>query len=214
MSHPFVNIHTHNNRRNDEISVFSLSLGESESHVVPSAPYSAGVHPWAVGKVNLAEALGCLEHLDIVAIGEIGLDFSVKEADRDLQIAVFKAQLDIAAQRELPVVIHCVRALDQILAILRNYRLKAVIFHSFIGSSQQAKAVIDQNYYISLSGRSFDSPKTVAAIKHAPLDRLFLETDAAHVDIKHIYDIAAVEMGADAELLEKTIYNNYKTIFE
>lgn len=211
MTYPYINIHTHKQRAG-EMSIFSYSLGEG--FPTPPSPYSAGIHPWSVSKVALDEVLQQLHAANVVAIGEIGLDFSVDNFDRELQISVFKAQLEIAVERVLPVIIHCVRATELMLQILKNYKLKNVIFHSFIGSREQAKEIVKLDYYISLSGNSLQSRKTIESLAVIPVDKLFLETDATQITIEEIYALAAVKMNVTVEFLKEKLYSNYKTIFE
>lgn len=209
MHYPFVNIHTHGDDR-CEVSIFSHSIGEG--YPTPLTPYSAGIHPWAVNRVDIEASISILQRADIVAVGEIGLDFAVKDADRQTQTMVFERQLAIAEQRQLPVIVHCVRAVTQTLEILGRYTLPSVIFHSFIGSGEQVKDIVNAGYYISLSDRSLNSLKTVAAIPVIPLEKLFLETDASTVSIEGVYVRMAEISAIPLDILREQLYKNYKTI--
>ena len=99
---------------------------------------AGGLHPWqAATGVIPSEA----EILSADAVGEIGLDKAC-EVDFEQQRAVFEAQLRLAEQHKKPVVVHCVRAFEEVISALEKFTLKAVIFHGFIGSQEQAARAV------------------------------------------------------------------------
>lgn len=120
----------------------------------------------------------------VVAIGETGLDFHYdfsKEAD---QKRVFRLHLRLAAELNLPVIIHCRKAFDETVAILADFpNLDKVVFHCFSGSAEQAKIVLDKGYLISFTGvvTFKNAEKTRTAALSIPLDRLMLETDCPYM---------------------------------
>ena len=123
MTAPWVNIHTH------RPTGLCIELR------------AAGIHPWKVaasGAGGLGRALDELDReLDgAQAVGEIGLDLAcgVPLAQQE---ELFRAQLELAERRGLPVVLHCVRAFEPVMKELERHHLRAVIFHGFIGSPQQ-----------------------------------------------------------------------------
>lgn len=188
----YIDIHTHNPRE-DVVS-----------------PTMAGIHPWlAESKVELPDFAQC----DIV--GETGLDY-VCQVDRELQKRLFREHLAGAIEANKPVVLHVVRAVDDVLKILAEYRpLRGVVFHGFIGSWQQAERCIERGYYLSFGARSLRSPKTCEVIAKMPHDLLFCETDAEHDkgNIEQIYSEVAKLRGVSIEELTKSIEENYNTIF-
>lgn len=193
MTSPYVNIHTH--RPTGE----GIELR------------TAGVHPWDADR-EAAETLG--ERLaKAQAVGEIGLDF-VRGAERDAQFAALRAQLQLACERGLPVVLHCVRAFEPLMRELAACEPRAVIFHGFIGSPEQARQALARGYYLSFGERTFASPKTCAALRETPLDRLFLETDDSPVRIETIYEQAAEAKGVTIDTLRDAAWANYRRIFE
>ena len=171
-------------------------------------PQAVGIHPWMAEKEAFDEAIFDNE----VAIGEIGLDFAC-DVNRDTQERVFRAQLAQAEKRNLPVILHCVRAFEPIMKILAEYRLRAVIFHGFIGSVQQAKRAIDAGHYLSFGPNAFRSPKTIAALQSTPENRLFAETDDSGEAIENVYSKIAQTRGISVEELKEIIENNYNKIF-
>lgn len=188
----YIDIHTHNPRE-DVVS-----------------PTMAGIHPWlAESKVELPDFAQC----DIV--GETGLDY-VCQVDRELQKRLFREHLAGAIEANKPVVLHVVRAVDDVLKILAEYRpLRGVVFHGFIGSWQQAERCIERGYYLSFGARSLRSPKTCEVIAKVPQNYLFCETDAEHDkgNIEQIYSEVAKLRGVSIEELTKSIEENYNTIF-
>ena len=91
---------------------------------------AVGIHPWHALIGSLAEVEPQAPAAD--AIGEIGLDYAC-DVPREVQLTVFRAQLALAERMEKPVVLHCVRAFDDVMKVVGEYRLRAVIFHGFIG---------------------------------------------------------------------------------
>ena len=169
-----------------------------------------GVHPWnsTTGDIAAVEDYALMAD----AIGEIGLDFAC-EVPHEVQISVFRAQLAIAERLKKPVVLHCVRAFEEAMRILRDYRLKGVIFHGFIGSIEQAKRAVAEGYYLSFGERTFRSPKTIEALRATPLSHLFVETDESTTSIEEIYArIAELRHITLAELVATT-EENFNRIF-
>lgn len=171
---------------------------------------TAGVHPWDADAQAVA-ALGA-QLGDAQAVGETGLDF-VRGADRAMQLAALRAQLLLARERGLPVVLHCVKAFEPLMRELAACQPRAVIFHGFIGSPQQARQALARGYYLSFGERTFSSPKSVAALRETPLQQLFLETDDSPVPIGEIYTRAAEAKGIPVEVLQRATQENYERIF-
>lgn len=192
MTDRFVNIHTHRpTGRGIELR-------------------TAGIHPWDAGKEDVSTLVPLLG--GVQAIGETGLDF-VRGADRAVQLAAFRAQLALARERQMPVILHCVRAFEPVMRELDACRPRAVIFHGFIGSPEQARRAVGKGYYLSFGQRAFASPKTLESLRETPLSRLFLETDDSDVPIEEIYARAAGVKGIAQEELQRATLENYERIF-
>ena len=190
---PYVNIHTHRPTGS------GIELR------------TEGVHPWDAD-MQLVATLG--EQLsDAQAVGETGLDF-VHGPSREVQTEALRAQLRLARERGLPVVLHCVRAFEPLMRELAACEPRAVIFHGFIGSPEQARRALAKGYFLSFGERAFASPKTLAALRETPLSQLFLETDDIPVPIEEIYARAAEARGVPTEVLQRATLANYERIFE
>lgn len=192
MTAQFVNIHTH------RPTGYGIELR------------TAGIHPWDADKEDVAALIPQLDKVQ--AVGETGLDFA-RGAGRAQQLAAFRAQLALARGHGMPVVLHCVRAFEPVMLELAACRPRAVIFHGFIGSPEQAHRALAKGYYLSFGVRAFVSPKTLEALHMTPLTQLFLETDDSDVRIEEVYARAAAVKGTTVEALKRATTENYERIF-
>ncbi len=171
---------------------------------------TVGIHPWHTLEADLSAVE--LTAVGVDAIGEIGLDFAC-DVPREEQMALFRVQLAIAERLKKAVVLHCVKAFEEVMKVLSEHRLQAVIFHGFIGSADQAQRAVRQGYYLSFGERTFRSNKTIEALRSTPLSNLFVETDESATPIEEIYEKIAELRGVSiAELMEAT-EENLKRIF-
>ena len=171
---------------------------------------TVGIHPWHALDDDISVVESAIEGVD--AVGEIGLDFAC-DTPREVQITIFRAQLAIAEQHEKPIVLHCVRAFEEVMKILSEYRLKAVIFHGFIGSVEQAQRAVAQGFYLSFGERTFRSPRTIEAMRSTPLSSLFVETDESPTPIEEIYEKIALLRGISTAELAAATEDNFRRIF-
>lgn len=171
---------------------------------------TAGVHPWYADRESVASILPQLETAQ--AVGETGLD-ALRGPDHEIQLTRLREQLALARRRGLPVVLHCVRTFEELMDEVARCEPRAVIFHGFIGSPEQARQALAKGYCLSFGERTFASPKTLAALRGTPLSQLFLETDDSPVPIAEIYARAAEAKGVPEEVLQRAILDNYKRIF-
>lgn len=120
-----------------------------------------------------------------VAVGEIGLDFQIAEADKQGQLELFKAQLALAEAAGLPVILHVRKAHDQVLGILKRMNIKGGIAHAFNGSIQQAWQYAELGFKLGFGGMlTFErSTKLRALAKKLPLEAIVLETDAPDLTV-------------------------------
>ncbi|MFN8057516.1 MAG: TatD family hydrolase, partial [Vicinamibacterales bacterium] len=114
------------------------------------------------------------------AVGEIGLDYHYDFAPRAVQLAVFEAQLAVAKREDLPVVIHCREAEDDVVAAIERAGAPRGIFHCFTGDERFARRVVSLGFHVSFSGIvTFPKAESLrAAARIVPLERLLIETDS------------------------------------
>lgn len=171
---------------------------------------TVGIHPWHALEADLSTVELAVAEVD--AIGEIGLDFAC-DVPREVQMVIFRAQLAIAERHKKAVILHCVRAFEEVMKVLSEYRLHAVIFHGFIGSVEQAQRAVAQGFYLSFGERTFHSPKTIEAMRSTPLSHLFVETDESATPIEKIYDKIAALRGISVVELATATEENFNLIF-
>ena len=154
---------------------------------------ACGVHPqnalqWNVG--SEAELCELLEHEKAVAVGEIGLDFVYDEthphhagATRAVQEQVFRAQMQIAQDLNLPVVIHNREADERLLSIVGEFENMCGVFHCFGSPIEIARRVLDAGYCLGFGGLlTFKNAPAVREVAvFCPLDRMLIETDAPYL---------------------------------
>lgn len=142
-----------------------------------------GLHPMYLPRhrpEHLAELRTWLERERPVAVGECGLDFFVEDLDPAQQQFYFDAQLRLAREFELPVIVHARRALDQVLAAIRRFAPLRGVVHSFSGSADQAKRLFDHGFLIGLGGPiTYERASRLRGLAASlPIECLLLETDA------------------------------------
>lgn len=147
--------------------------------------YSAiGIHPESVDDYSLDDLEFIRNNLGnekIIAIGEIGLDYHYTKENREEQIKLFEAQLRMAQENDMPVVIHSREATEDTLRILKKYKLKGVI-HSFSGSLETALEYIKLGYLIGINGVvTFKNCKLKDILANIPLESIILETDSPYL---------------------------------
>jgi TatD DNase family protein len=155
------------------------------AHQFPEVSFAVGLHPLDADKwqSDTAEQILSLARSDskIVAIGEMGLDF-YKADNHEQQRLVFEAQLEIAAQLDLPVIIHCrdaASAVREILAKWQQHEQIRGVMHCWGGTPEETQWFLDLGFYISFSGTvTFKSAKAIqASAAMVSSDRLLIETD-------------------------------------
>ncbi len=153
----------------------------------PSIFASVGVHPSDVTDTVMVEdeLVAWADHSKVVAIGETGLDYHYSKDTADAQVASFAAHLRAGAKLDLPVIVHSRAAQQDTLTCIKEYgsQRSAGVMHCFTESWEMAKAALDLDYYISLSGivtfKNADELRDVA--RKVPLERLLVETDSPYL---------------------------------
>ena len=147
----------------------------------------AGLHPAYVSNNNDKEIDLVVENLkkyDCVAVGEIGIDLYWEEKFLEQQEIIFKKQIELALQYNLPIVIHCREAFDHIYRILKKYskhNLKGV-FHCFTGNEEQARKIIDLNFKLGVGGIvTFKNGGLDKFLNKIDLKNIVLETDSPYL---------------------------------
>jgi len=161
--------------------------------------YALGIHPMCTGNAGEADLAalraGLEAHRDdprLVAVGEIGLDHFVPGLDREHQAGIFAAQLKLAREFELPVLLHVRRAVDSVLKQLRTRPVQGGIAHAFNGSEQQAGAFVELGFRLGFGGAlTFDRALRIRRVAAAvPIEAIVMETDAPDIAPQWLYRTA------------------------
>src|SRR5688572_2773907 len=145
---------------------------------------TAGVHPHDAKDADLDAIEALLREPKVVAVGECGLDYHYDHSPRDVQRAVFAAQVALANAHDLALVIHTRDAWDDTFDVLAAEGVPArTVFHCFTGGPEEARRCLDLGAMLSFSGiitfKTAHDLRAAAAI--CPLDRILVETDAAYL---------------------------------
>ncbi len=147
---------------------------------------AAGIHPHEAATAT-DEALAGIEslcrHKNVVALGEIGLDYRYDFSPREAQRKAFRAQMELARSLGLPAIVHDRDAHEDCLSIVREFKGVRGVFHCFSGSLETARELVRLGWHISFTGaitfrNARKAPEIVAAL---PPDRLMIETDSPYM---------------------------------
>ncbi len=211
----FLNAHTHHFSHQSDVldlyNQFPKALNDD------AKLFSVGIHPAYIKTSSIEEELAIirenLSNKNCLAIGEIGLD-KLCETDFELQIDVFERQLQLASEYRFPVIIHSVRAYQEILHIRKKLKLTIpFIFHGFNKNEQILNQIIAQNCYASFGKNLLYNKNLQIIFAKLSANQFFLENDASEISIKEIYTIAAEIRNSTIEELQLQQAKNWKTVF-
>ncbi|MCU0847535.1 MAG: TatD family hydrolase [Spirochaetes bacterium] len=180
-------------------------LSKSISEQFAEVEFAMGVHPWYCRREDLADLEDLLRarELGAVAIGEIGLDLKVTGMDFGLQIEIFEKQLSIAREIDLPVIMHCRGAFNELILSMKKIGVPASggIIHSFSGSPELAEELGKWNLSFSMGGTLTyrNSRKRERLLRLIYPGRFLLETDSP--------DIPPVEKSGEPNVPSNILYN-------
>lgn len=237
-----IDIHCHQQRPSDHVQIVSLDTMEFADSPWPTTPevfahphnesaakmllvnhetnryFSLGIHPWFIEHQDRQMAFQTLSNASLnpklLAIGECGLDKCIA-TPMNLQIEVFTWQTEFADRIGKPLIIHCVKAFNELMQIKKNSKTgSAWIIHGFNANPVLVAQLIKHGCYLSF-GAALSNPHNHAkqALIEMPLDRLFLETDTADVSISEIYAAATKILRINVATLQQQIQSNFKRVF-
>jgi TatD DNase family protein len=190
-----------------------------------------GQHPWVADEpVDFEELEALLKKSGAIAVGEIGLDFKVVSVSRERQIETLNRQLEIAVRLDLPVLLHCRGAFQELLSIVDAYRgkLRGVV-HAFSRGPDLATMFTDRNIHVAFGGTITrkGAKRARRSAKIVPSNRLLLETDAPSIGLDgvdpeqvephHVADIAsalAELRGETVEQVSRSTFENARELFQ
>ena len=229
---PFVDIHTHFTKTDDEHVVFIKNFTQNEwinaAYTVAERNLdfigrgehfaSVGLHPWFLTKQNAESDFEKLsewvKNPSVIAIGECGLD-KLKGVDLATQTVYFTKQIQLAETVGKPVVIHCVRAYNEVIVLKKTLKPTVpLIIHGFNKNETILAELLKNGFYISIGAAILRGPdKFKKSVLDIPLTQLFFETDDKDIAVQHVYEAYSGLAEMDLINLKSIVYNNFKRIF-
>jgi len=204
-------IHTHRERQPYSI----LQAGGTK--IEAGIPVSVGIHPWEVAP-NWEAAFEKIKQEAtqnplVLAIGEAGFD-RLKGTEISLQKAAFYAQASLAAQLEIPLILHCVRGHDLLMEYLKSTKNPpAILWHGWNQKPELARQLLPFPVFFSF-GMQLLQPSSNAAhwLSACPSDRVFFETDDSELEIAAIYQAASLILQLPEAVLAERVIANWNAI--
>ena len=211
-----------------DTSRMAIAMAEKYDHVYAAV----GIHPenchdFTPQQIEVLRELA--RHPKVVAIGEIGLDYYWDtNPPKDFQQQVLRAQLALAQELDLPVILHDRDAHGDILAIVKEFPRVHGVFHCYSGSVEDARTIVSLGWMLSFNGAATfkNARKAPEVIAEIPLDKLMIETDAPYLapvpyrgkrnDSGYVYLVAekiARIKGISAEEVERVTWENGRRFF-
>jgi TatD DNase family protein len=215
----YIDLHTHGAR--PVKGVFQVETIMAHEERIPEKTtdlaFTYGIHPWYLDESNhnrlLASVIKTAADPLVIAVGEAGFD-KIKGPSMDLQRKTFEEQVIIAEELNKPVVIHCVRAWDELLRVHKRLHPKLPwLVHGFRGNKDLAMQLISKGMYISFWFEFILKPESSELVRSLPKEKIFIETDGAEVDIKEIFKKVSGDLGLGLDGFKKLILKNYKMFF-
>jgi TatD DNase family protein len=204
---PFINIHSHSFDENN-LTIFQGKIGLLDKW------FSLGIHPWDADNSRLSQNF--IDHLNLsncLALGEVGLD-KIKGPNLKTQIQVFEEQIELSEKLKLPVIIHCVKAWNELKIIKRQLKpTQPWIFHGF-SKTTILEEVITEGLFVSFGEAIVRNFKLMDASTNVPSENLFLETDDSNISIETIYGEFAKAKQITLQELKEFQFNNFKRVFK
>lgn len=179
--------------------------------------YSIGIHPWYIDLNRLDKDLEIinqkLENNNALAVGECGLDKRIS-TPVELQKKVFEQQILLAEKHQKPLIIHCVSAFQELIAIKKELSITVpIIIHGFSKNEILANQLIREGFYLSFGKYLIKNPELKNVFKKLPLNQVFLETDTIEETIEDVYTLAASYKEIEVERVKIQLLKNFKLVF-
>ncbi len=216
----YIDMHTHSGKPAKGVFIIESLMAHEEKLPVnePGVAYTFGIHPWFLTESNHDRLISSVENLvinpNVLAVGEAGFD-KLRGPSPELQRKAFLEQVAIAEAQKKPVIIHCVKAWDELLSVQKKLKPQTTwMIHGFRGNVELARQLLAKGFYLSIWFNFAVRPESADLLRNIPKDRIFLETDGADIDIKEIYRKVSVDLGITVEELKSMIFNNFKEFFK
>lgn len=215
----YYDIHTHKKTNtpiaDDCIIIHNLSQSEMKGNIdttIGNQYYSCAIHPWDVAVSNVT--VEDVQHLalsnpKIVAIGECGLDKLI-DTPLQAQLEVFERHIQLSETLEMPLIIHCVKAWDELLQLYKKHKpIQSWILHGYRGGVKQTEQLMKFGFYFSL-GEFFNEE----SLKLIYPQRILLETDDSCINIQDVYNRVLLVLPFNMGEIGESVEQNVNSLFE
>jgi len=214
----YIDIHTHHTETGEP--VFSIrNVFHSDYPEVPgNTAFSIGLHPWHLSSESNTSTWNILQeavkHPYLAAIGETGLDKAIK-TPLEIQEERFRLHVKASEEHNLPLIIHCVKAYNEIILLKRKLNPSSPwIIHGYHGSGQLTGDLVQEGFYLSLNEWIIKNPEQgKKMLKEIPPDRLFLETDEYTLPVSRLYQFISGCYGIPLDNFKEIIFGNFMKVF-
>ena len=211
----FINLHTHQFSNDSEVVEIVNQYPWEFNATIPN--YSIGIHPWYIDENRLENDLEIIKEKlqlsECLALGECGLDKRI-EIPLSVQITVFKKQLELVQQTNKPIILHCVAAFEEVIAIKKEMKIEnPMIIHGFSKNEQVALSLLKNGFYLSFGKYLLRNPDLEKVINFAPENQILLETDTIEETIYEVYEKAASIKGISVQEMKTMVFTNFSKIF-
>ena len=212
----FFNLHTHKWTNQSNVLEIVNQYPQEFDATIPY--YSIGIHPWFIVEERIEADLAVIEskiqEANCLAVGECGLDKRI-ETPMELQQMVFEKQLLLAQKHQKAVVIHCVAAFQELIALKKKLNISVpMLIHGFSKNAQLTKQLVDNGFYISFGKYLLLNKELEAVFKSVPNNRFFLETDTVDEGIEAVYGLAAKYKGISVKEIQEMVNYNFLEVFK
>lgn len=214
----FIDVHKHSAQKGQADIVvrnlFPTEVGEINNNNY----YSVGLHPWQIQNSDIESDIQIVRKMAsnkaVIAIGETGIDKSIT-TDLSIQKNVFSEHINISDYYNKPLIIHCVRAYDELLKIRKEtgYKLPWII-HWFNASPEMGADLIQKGCFLSFGITLFkENSKAFRTFLKTPIEHIFFETDDTNISITDVYSKASELKHISIEKLQQQIITNFYNCF-
>lgn len=211
----YYNLHTHLDPSN--ANIVAIVNVYPKDYPTKSAYFSVGIHPWYIDEENLESELAIIEKAiqekECLAVGECGIDKKIKTGI-ELQTRVFERQLLLAQKYQIPVILHCVAAFDELIKIKNDLNITVpLIIHGFAKSPEMAQQLESHGIILSFGKYLLHNPDLGDSLTAISDESFLLETDNSQETIQDVYDRAAKAKNIPLSVLHSIIERNFARIF-
>lgn len=210
-----IDIHSHNNSINRSIKIINYRVGVDLYALNTQQYYSVGLHPWDIdldrANIDIALVNELCNLPNVICVGETGIDKTI-ETDISAQNIYFEKQLQLAEKLQKPVIIHCVKAYNEIIERVKSFS-QPIVFHGFNRNLQLAMSIINSGGLVSFGSAVIINKKLQHVLKELPEDSFFLETDDSNIQIEEVYKIVSSVLNISITDLQQQQYRLFNKVF-